>query len=95
VVDLRSLAAFRMLLGTFIVLDLCYRWPELDVWLTDDGIVRRSEWLEAEAGAVNRAHDNRFPGRCPMSFCASSSATSSMQYDPSPIQPAILTPLSG
>ena len=51
-VDLRSLAAFRMLLGAFVVFDLCYRWPELDVWLTDDGVAPRAEWLQAEAGAV-------------------------------------------
>ena len=46
VADLRSLAAFRMLIGVYMLLDLKMRWNEIDIWYTDEGLCTREYMLE-------------------------------------------------
>lgn len=42
-VDLRSLAAFRVMLAVYILVDLANRWPFLSTFYTDAGVLSRTE----------------------------------------------------
>lgn len=44
--DRRSLALFRIALGTGLLLDLAARLPDLRAFYTDDGVLPRDAWLE-------------------------------------------------
>lgn len=41
--DLRTLALFRIMLGVYVIVDLCNRWPNLTALYTDQGVLSRVE----------------------------------------------------
>ncbi|SHK83127.1 Vitamin K-dependent gamma-carboxylase [Reichenbachiella agariperforans] len=46
IMDLRSLAVFRMLLGVFVLLDLWVRFEDLEMFYTDDGVLQSADVLK-------------------------------------------------
>ena len=44
--DLRSIAVFRILLGSLLLLDLILRSADLRIFYTDEGILPRQTWLD-------------------------------------------------
>ena len=72
--DLRSLAAWRIGLGIYMILDVLSRWEEIDIWYSDDGLCTRQymlnqHYLKSERIVIcEREREIRLYHRTVMSF---------------------------